>query len=151
MAVRQASVAEISSLAASRAVVLTPVPLWVKYWKSDSGASSLQTLPTIMLMTAKVPSAQHSEVRALLWSVLPWKALRPVRLSRVSCPACHHSTGTRGLTLPKHLYPGIQRVFPSHLLPRASNYSTASYLGPSDGCRQGRGMLAGGRRRSRAH
>lgn len=32
MAVRQASVAEISSLAASRAVVLTLVSLWVKYW-----------------------------------------------------------------------------------------------------------------------
>lgn len=86
MAVRQASVAEISSLAASRAVVLMPVSLWVEYWKSDSGASSLQTLPTIMLMTAKVPSAQHSEVRALLWSVLPWKALRRVRLSRVAQP-----------------------------------------------------------------
>lgn len=58
MAVRQARVAEISSLAASRAVVLTllSLVLWLKYWKSDSGASSLQMLPTMMLMTAKVPA-----------------------------------------------------------------------------------------------
>lgn len=58
MAVRQARVAEISSLAASRAAVFTLVSLvvWLKYWKSDSGASSLQMLPTIMLMTAKVPA-----------------------------------------------------------------------------------------------
>lgn len=64
MAVRQANVAEISSLAASRAVVFTLVSLVVslKYWKADSGASSLQTFPTIMLMTAKVPTAQHSDV-----------------------------------------------------------------------------------------
>lgn len=45
IAVRQANVAEISSLAASRAAVFTLVSLvvWLKYWKSDSGASSLQT------------------------------------------------------------------------------------------------------------
>lgn len=57
-AVRQARVAEISSLAASRAVVFTLVSLvvWLKYWKSLSGASSLQMLPTMMLMTAKVPA-----------------------------------------------------------------------------------------------
>lgn len=68
MAVRQASVAEISSLAASRAVVFTLISfvVWLRYSKSDSGASSWQTLPTIMLMTAKVPIAQHRAVSRLL-------------------------------------------------------------------------------------